>query len=74
MDVSHLPDRATYDCVRCNQEWPCETAREYLKESTPDPVQLAIRLWVELDEAVLVLSQQAPAALFQRFLRWARYE
>ncbi|MBB2940622.1 hypothetical protein FB565_000326 [Actinoplanes lutulentus] len=70
--IKHQPDRATYNCLSCDKAWPCDPAREYLVASTPDPVQLAMRLWMEIEDAAHVLADESPAALFERFLKWAR--
>ncbi|GID51118.1 hypothetical protein Aca07nite_83930 [Actinoplanes capillaceus] len=74
MTAEHQPDPATYDCLACEKEWPCDPAREFLLLSTPDRVQLAIRMWTELEHAAGVLRAEPPSVLFERFLRWARRE
>jgi hypothetical protein len=35
-----------------------------------DKVSLAIYMWVSLEEAAPDLSTEAPAILFDRFIRW----
>jgi hypothetical protein len=70
--ADHRPDTATYDCRACGHKWPCAAARTYLLATTPDPVQLAMRLWDELEAAAGVLADEPPAHLFERFLRWSR--
>jgi hypothetical protein len=70
--VDHQPSPATYDCRSCERPWPCDAAREYLASTTPDTVQLGMRLWVELEQAAAVLRHEPPAVLFDRFLKWAR--
>jgi hypothetical protein len=72
--AGHQPDPATYDCLSCEKPWPCDPAREYLLLSTPDLVQLNVRLWLELETAAGVLGHEPPAVLFERFLKWARRE
>ncbi|GIE80926.1 hypothetical protein Aph02nite_68760 [Actinoplanes philippinensis] len=69
--AAHQPDPATYACLACTLPWPCTPARDYLVASTPDRVQLAMRMWDEL-EKVAGLDGQHPADLFDRFLRWMR--
>jgi hypothetical protein len=71
--AGHQADPASYDCRSCELPWPCEPAREYLLSTTPDAVQLGIRLWVELEQAAGVLRHEPPSALFDRFLKWARH-
>jgi len=68
----HQPDAKTYDCRACAQQWPCDASRMYLMASTPDAVQLAIRLWDELERAAGVLFDVPPRLLFERFLKWSR--
>jgi hypothetical protein len=70
--AEHRADSATYDCLACEKAWPCDPAREYLLVSTPDAVQLSIRMWMELEKAAGVLQCEPPGVLFDRFLRWAR--
>lgn len=68
----HQPDPETYDCRACRQKWPCAAARRYLLATTPDPIQLAMRLWTELERAAAVLVDHPPKQLFERFLKWSR--
>ncbi|WP_433832280.1 hypothetical protein ACQP2E_15730 [Actinoplanes sp. CA-015351] len=70
--MEHQPDKATYYCLNCDKDWPCDPAREYLLTSTPDPVQLAMRLRIELEDAAYVLAHEPPVVLFDRFLKWSR--
>jgi len=70
--AEHQPDSATYRCRACAQSWPCGPARTYLLATTPDPVQLAMRLWDELERAAGVLTDEPPVHLFERFLKWSR--
>ncbi|GIE35367.1 hypothetical protein Ait01nite_084120 [Actinoplanes italicus] len=72
--ADHQADPAGYDCRACEKPWPCDPAREYLLSTTPDPVQLNMRLWLELETAAGVLRHEPPAELFERFLKWARRE
>ena len=69
-DADHTADPWTYLCCVCAEPWPCPQATEYLINSTPDRVQLAIRMWEELDRAIEVLGYLPPAELFRRFLKW----
>jgi hypothetical protein len=70
--AAHQPDSATYDCRVCVQKWPCAPARRYLLATTPDRVQLAMRMWDELESAAGVLGHEPPVHLFDRFLKWSR--
>jgi hypothetical protein len=72
--AGHQPDQATYDCVACDKPWPCDPAREHLLGSTPDAVQLSMRLWTELEHAAGPLRHELPAVLFDRFLKWSRHD
>ncbi|GIE29400.1 hypothetical protein Ait01nite_024450 [Actinoplanes italicus] len=72
--AEHQPDPATYDCRSCDRTWPCDPAREHLLSTTPDAVQLGIRLWAELENAAAVLRHEPPSVLFERFLSWARQQ
>jgi hypothetical protein len=68
--AEHQPDPATYACGACALPWPCAPARDYLIATTPDHVQLAMRMWDELERAARALADRHPADLFDRFLRW----
>jgi hypothetical protein len=70
--AEHQPVAATYDCRACAENWPCAAARAYLLATTPDRVQLAMRLWDELEAAAGVLADEGPTHLFERFLKWSR--
>lgn len=70
--AEHKPDPSTYLCCECAEPWPCTLATEYLIVSTPDRLQLALRMWKELNQAIDVIGDLPPAELFRRFLRWVR--
>lgn len=74
-----LPLRPLWLCRVCAAPWPCATARLTLvREYAGDHVALAIYLCTVLHEATADLYRlhpddaPGPAALFDRFLGWAR--
>lgn len=71
MTIEHTAARPSWDCLACDQTWPCDPAREALR-SEMDRVGLAIHMWERLDEAVFDLPPTPPAELFERFLKWTR--
>ncbi|MFE9200975.1 hypothetical protein [Micromonospora sp. NPDC007230] len=75
----HLPLRPLWLCRSCATPWPCAAARLTLvREYADDPVALAVYLCGVLHEATADLyllhpnDPPDPAALFDRFLGWAR--
>ncbi|MBE1486173.1 hypothetical protein [Plantactinospora soyae] len=76
---SHLPIRPLWICRRCGHPWPCATARlTLLSEYRHDRVALHVYLGSALFAATADLYRlnpepgPDPAALFSRFLGWAR--
>lgn len=67
----HTPQRPSWDCLACEQTWPCDPAREHLK-ADQDLVQLAIYMWNQLEQAVHDLPPTPAAEMFERFLKWTR--
>ncbi|GAA1586793.1 hypothetical protein GCM10009828_009110 [Actinoplanes couchii] len=71
MTIDHAAVRPSWDCVVCDQTWPCDPARESLRGEMPLP-ELATYMWSRLDEAVFDLPPTPSAVLFERFLKWTR--
>jgi hypothetical protein len=67
--VDHTADRPSWDCRCCGQPWPCDPAREALIAEM-DRVQLAIYMWVNLEEAVQDMPKGPADELFERFIKW----
>ncbi|MEU2614467.1 hypothetical protein ABZ570_23225 [Micromonospora sp. NPDC007271] len=74
-----MPLRPLWVCRACAAPWPCAAARLALvAEYAADPVGLSVYLCGVLHEATADLYRlhpddaPAPAALFDRFLSWAR--
>ncbi|MFI7658874.1 hypothetical protein ACIBTW_08295 [Micromonospora parva] len=75
----HLPLRPLWLCRVCAAPWPCPVARLTLRqEYAHDCVGLSVYLCAVLHEAVADLYRlnphdgPDPAALFTRFVGWAR--
>ncbi|GAA3772198.1 hypothetical protein GCM10022225_69430 [Plantactinospora mayteni] len=75
----HLPQRPIWLCRACVRPWPCPVARSTLTvEYSADPVGLHVYLATMLQDAVddlYRLNPQPgpdPAAMYARFLAWAR--
>ncbi|WBB91638.1 hypothetical protein O7597_00910 [Verrucosispora sp. WMMC514] len=78
-DAPHTPLRPMWCCRTCGQPWPCGPARLRLRaEYDGDRPGLSIYLAGLMHEAMRDLyhlnarDAPAPAALFDRFLAWAR--
>ena len=73
MGLAHQADRTSYQCLCCLKPWPCDPAREYLIVTMGhDRPQLAIRMWNELEHAVMGPLRHEPVGeLVERFVRWA---
>ncbi len=67
----HIAARPSWDCLSCGKAWPCDPAREDLVTQL-DPVQLAIYLWINLEEAAGDLPDMPVAEAFARFIAWTR--
>ena len=67
----HHPDRSSWDCLACDQPWPCDPERERLVAATPDRVQLTMVMADEMFLAALTLPAEPIGALYERFMAWA---
>lgn len=73
IEPEHSAARPSWDCRVCDQPWPCDPAREALVGEM-DSVQLAMYLWVNLEEAAGDLPTTPPREFFDRFLSWSRVQ
>lgn len=71
--VEHVADRPSWHCRSCGKPWPCDEARENLT-ATMDSLSLAMFAWVLLEEAAGDLPRSASGELYERFLRWTRWQ
>lgn len=69
--VEHLANRRSWDCLACDKPWPCDPARERLAAEL-GPVQLAVYMWANLEEAAGHLPDLPISEAFDRFLAWTR--
>jgi hypothetical protein len=67
--ADHTPIRPAWDCLACEQPWPCDPAREALIEEM-ERAPLAIYMWEQLDGAVMELPPTPATELFERFIKW----
>lgn len=74
--VEHLHSRPDWDCLVCNQPWPCANAKtNLLSEFRGFPSVLAIYLNGQMHDALHDLTSHGeliPADLYERFINWAR--
>jgi hypothetical protein len=71
VEHGHIADRPSWDCLACVKSWPCDPAREALATQM-DPVQLAMYLWSNLEEAAGDLPDMPVGEAFDRFISWTR--
>lgn len=72
MDVDHQPDRPSWNCSTCSEEWPCPPAKVRLTEATGGGTALAITSWNYLEEFIRDQPTGPLAEVFDRFVRWTR--
>ncbi|GAB1642005.1 hypothetical protein [Krasilnikovia sp. MM14-A1259] len=70
----HTPGRPTWRCRQCGYPWPCRPAKTHLlTEYKYSPSALTIYLAAQMYDALTDLHRRdQPAALYDRFLSWAR--
>lgn len=67
--ADHTPGRPSWDCLACEQPWPCDPARETLVGDM-ERKALVIYMWEQFDQAVMEIPPSSIVELFDRFLRW----
>lgn len=67
----HIAARPSWDCLSCGRAWPCNPAREDLATQL-DPIQLAIHMWTNLEDAAGDLQDMPVTEAFERFIAWTR--
>jgi hypothetical protein len=73
VNADHLPERPTWECKSCGDQWPCGPAREgLLGEYATDPVALAIRMWGHLEDYSMDAGAGPLQGAWNRFLSWTR--
>jgi len=72
--TEHLARRPSWDCLVCEQPWPCAVAKVDLAEQFARwPAQLTLYLGATMYEAIEDMRAGAggsPAGLGERFLGW----
>ncbi len=70
----HLPCRPNWDCLHCQQPWPCPPAKAKMAEEFADnSTSLVLYLSGQMADAVddyLTTKQPVPPDLYDRFLDW----
>jgi hypothetical protein len=69
--VEHAPTPKTWDCLVCNDPYPCPPARAQLAGEM-NATQLAMLGWNLLEAAVRDMPDMPGAELFARFVAWTR--
>ena len=74
--ASHFGNRPSWDCLACNQPWPCAHAKnELLSEFRHYPSCLTVYMSSYMCEAMNDLTahgEAPPPDLHERFLAWVR--
>jgi hypothetical protein len=70
----HRPDRPSWLCGHCGQDWPCSPARVELGEQyAGDRVGLSVYMAAQHGQAAGEISATVPPGeLYERFLAWTR--
>ena len=71
-DTEHQPDRPSWNCRVCGQQWPCELARKFLAEDTGGGTALAMACWAFFDIYVHDQGAGPLGEAFNRFISWSR--
>ena len=70
----HTPRRPAWECLCCDQTWPCAPAKaDLLQEYTGVPSNLAIYMGAQMVDALSDMTshrERPPADLYERFLGW----
>ncbi len=70
---AHVPQRLTWLCAGCGDDWPCRTRRrQLLAEYTGAPVSLGLLMASALVDAMADLPAEPAGELYERFLGWVR--
>jgi hypothetical protein len=69
--TDHEPNVETWNCRRCDGQWPCEPARTHML-ATMRPTELAISQWMMLERAMPDLQPIDSREIWDRFLGWSR--
>jgi hypothetical protein len=76
--AGHTPNRPTWLCVVCEQDWPCLSARIKLEDDyRREPISVGTYLCARMHEAIADLggapiSGMTPSRYYLRFLSWVR--
>lgn len=68
----HQPQRPSWLCAACQQEWPCVPARNALLAAHGPGATLCLRMAGRLIDATADNLAGQSGELHQRFLGWAR--
>jgi len=72
-DVEHVPDRPSWDCRACGEQWPCAPAQgALLVEFAGFLSVLRIYMSAQLGSAVDEIPEPVPVDLYDRFMAWTR--
>lgn len=77
MVAEHLPQRPTWDCLACEQPWPCDPAREQLVTEFQHmryslTAYMAGQYGRALEDLRQSLAADIPPDLHERFFAWTR--
>lgn len=67
--TDHRPQRPSWRCADCGEDWPCDWVRKDLA-AHHDPAVLVSHLGWLADRAAADLGLSTPAMLYRRFFAW----
>jgi hypothetical protein len=73
MTSPHQPQRPSWRCVACGDEWPCPSRRAELAAEGTGQVELALLMARYFQEAVEDHPIVLASALYTRFFGWVRW-
>lgn len=69
-DVEHLPERPSWRCLACDNDWPCAPAKQQLAEGN-SPTGLTVLMWGYMEDFSIDAGPGPLGEPYQRFIAWA---
>jgi hypothetical protein len=68
---NHAPQRPSWDCIACDEPWPCRPAKiQMLNEARNSMTSLRIAAWANFELAAYDMPTGPAIELYQRFVGW----
>ncbi|MEV6489299.1 hypothetical protein AB0M20_11820 [Actinoplanes sp. NPDC051633] len=73
LPAEHPPARPGWECRSCGRDWPCDPARERLRNEYADyPTVTALYLSIQQHDYLDDTPNYSLDELYERFFAWAR--